>query len=118
MTLFSFILGAFWHSRIMFGKIWTKENYGEKVPDKSNAPLMFGGTAFFHLLAMIGLSAVASGQGAVKGLLTGILIMLVWILPAMGGTYLFASRSTKLLAVDTGMYLILFSIAGLVMGAW
>lgn len=118
MTLFSFLLGALWHSPGLFGKIWSRENYGDKTPDKSGAPLMFGGTALLHFVAMAGLSAVASGQGAMQGLLSGVLIMLVWVFPAMGGTYLFASRPLKLLGIDAGMYVVLFAAAGLVMGIW
>jgi hypothetical protein len=40
-----------------------------------------------------------------------------WI-PAMAATYLFANRSMKLLAIDAGMFVVLFSLAGLVMGIW
>jgi len=36
----------------------------------------------------------------------------------MTATYLFANRSLKLLAIDAGMYIILFALSGLVMGIW
>jgi hypothetical protein len=118
MTIFSFVLGAIWHQPFLFGKIWNQENYPGNIKPKINAPLIFGGTAIMHLLAISALSAVVSGMGGMDGLLTGLLIALVWILPAMSGTYLFASRSVKLLAIDAGMYLVLFPLSGLVLGTW
>ena len=80
--------------------------------------LIFGGTALAHFLAIAALSAVLSGTGAIHGLLTGLLISLVWVVPAMAGTHLFANRSLKLLAIDAGMYILLFTLTGLVMGIW
>ena len=117
MTVISFALGFAWHQPFLFGKAWKQEN---KYDDsrKINAPLIFGGTAVMHLLALAGLNAVTTGIGALNGLHMGLLISFVWVLPAMTGTYLFANRSVKLLAIDAGMYLVLFSLAGLVFGVW
>lgn len=118
MTAFSFVIGFAWHSKSLFGKTWGLENNPNNVQRNVNAPLVFGGTVVMHFLAIASISANVSGQGCLNGLLTGLLISLVWILPAMSGTYLFASRSLKLLAIDAGMYIVLFSICGLVLGIW
>ena len=83
-----------------------------------NAQLIFGGTAVMHFLAILSLSAIISGHGGKYGILTGFLISIVWIVPAMSGTYLFANRSIKLLAIDSGMYIVIFSLSGLVLGIW
>ena len=110
MTVLSFVLGFAWHQPFLFGKTWKKENkYDED--QKINAPLIFGGTAVMHFLALAGLNSV-------HGLHMGLLISFLWILPAMAGTYLFANRSLKLLAIDAGMYMALFSLSGLVFGIW
>ena len=117
MTIVSFMLGALWHSKLLFGKTWKKENkYGDKV--NVNAPLIFGGTALMHFVLLAGISAQVSGHGAVEGLLIALTISIVFVLPAMAGTYLFANRSLKLLAIDAGMYIVLFCMAGLVLGIW
>jgi hypothetical protein len=118
MTVFSFVLGALWHQPFLFGKTWSDVNYPGGIKQKINAPLIFGGTAIMHLLAIAALGAVVSDKGSVDGLLTGLLISLFWIMPAMCGTYLFATRSLKLLAIDAGMYILLFSLSGLVLGTW
>ncbi len=118
MTIFSFALGAFWHRPFLFGKIWARENNPNNIQVKINAPLIFGGTAIMHFIAIAALSALVSGQGGVKGVMSGLFISIIWIVPAMGGTYLFANRSLKLLAIDAGMYIILFSLTGFILGIW
>ena len=118
MTIVSFALGAFWHSPVLFGNTWKQKNNPDNKPVKINAPLIFGGTAVLHFIALAALSAFVAGTGAVNGLKMGIFVSAGWIIPAMGGTYLFASRSLKLLAIDAGMYVVLFALSGLVFGIW
>jgi len=118
MSLLSFALGYAWHQPYLFGDLWKRENFPGGMPEKINKPLVFGGTALFHFMANAGLSAIVSGEGALYGFSVGFLASLFWILPAMGGTYLFANRSLKLLAVDTGLYIFLFSVSGCILGIW
>lgn len=118
MTIFSFMLGFLWHRQSLFGKIWEAENNPQHIKRKVNAPLVFGGTAVVHFIALSALGAVVAGTGVTNGLLTGLLVSVVWIFPVMAGTYLFASRSVKLLLIDAGMYVLLFSVSGLVLGIW
>jgi hypothetical protein len=116
MTIFSFIIGFAWHRPLLFGKTWSSENNPNNIKQKINAPLIFGGTAVMHFIALSALAAVVSKQGSLNGFLYGFFIAVLWIVPAMTGTYLFANRSLKLLAIDSGMYIVLFSISGLVFG--
>jgi len=118
LTIFSFLLGTLWHQPFLFGTIWKKENNAQNINQKINAPLIFGGTAIMHFLSISGLSAFASGKGGTEGLFVGFFISIVWILPAMAGTYLFANRSIKLLGIDSGMYIFLFTISGYILGIW
>ena len=103
LTIISFIIGFIWHQPFLFGKTWKHENNPNNLPIKINAPLIFGGTAVVHFLAIMSLSAIISGQGAVNGITIGFLISVVWILPAMTGTYLFANRSKKLIIINTSI---------------
>lgn len=118
MTVVSFALGAFWHSPVLFGKLWKKENNYNTPKEELNMPLIFGGTAVLHFVALAALNTVISGSGALNGLLTGLLVSIVWTLTTLGGTYLFANRSIKLLLIDAGMYVVLFSLSGFVFGIW
>lgn len=117
LTIASFALGFAWHQKFLFGKAWAEENK-ENLARKGNYPLIFGGTALMHFLALAGLSAVVSNIGWQNGLHAGILIWFVWVLPTMTATYLFANRSLKLLAIDAGMYLVLFGISGMILSIW
>jgi hypothetical protein len=118
MTIFSFALGSFWHSPVLFGKVWKKENNFPDSKSELNLALIFGGTAVLNFIALAGLSAVVGGLTLTDGLLTGFSISIVWTLTTIGGTYLFANRSLKILAIDAGMYILLFSIAGTVLAIW
>ncbi len=118
LTIASFIIGFLWHQPFLFGKTWKHENNPSNIPLKINAPLIFLGTAIMHFIGISGLSSVTSGIGGINGFLTGFLISCAWILPAMSGTYLFANRSLKLLAIDAGMYIVLFSLFGAILGIW
>jgi len=118
LTVFSFVIGFIWHSPFLFGKTWKQENNPDSKPIKINAPLIFGGTALAHLVAISSLSLIVSGLGGLNGFKSGFLISIVWVLPAILGTYLFANRSLKLLAIDAGMYIVLFSVSGFVLGIW
>lgn len=118
LTVVSFMIGFAWHQPFMFGKQWKQENNPNNIKIEINAPLIFGGTAVMHFIAITALSAVISGTGALNGAITGALIAFVWILPAMAGTYLFANRSVKLLLIDAGMYLVMFAFFGLILGVW
>ncbi|MHB9055655.1 MAG: DUF1761 domain-containing protein [Paludibacteraceae bacterium] len=118
MTVFSFVVGLLWHSKFLFGKPWKEENYPNNMPVEINAPLVFGGTGVVHFIIFSALSAIVSGLGAMNGLIGGLLISLVWVFPALAGTYLFANRSLRLLFIDAGMYIVLFSLSGLILGIW
>jgi len=117
MTILSFAIGFAWHQPFLFGKLWTEENKAN-LNKKMIIPMIFGGTTIMHFIALAALSAVVAGSGLLNGFLTGLLISILWILPAMSGTYLFANRSLKLLTIDFGMYVVLFSISGLILGIW
>ena len=118
MTILSFPIGFAWHQKFLLGETWKEENKLTLGKKKMNIPLIFGGTAVMHLLALAGLSSVVSNAGWQNGLHAGVLIWFVWVLPPMAATYLFANRSMKLLAIDAGMYMVLFGISGLVLGIW
>lgn len=117
LLIFSFAIGFAWHQPFLFGKTWTEKNFPNGLP-KFNAPQIFGLTAVMHFIAIAGLSAIVSGSGAFYGLIVGFLISIIWILPAMTGTYLFANRSIKLLLIDSGMYVVILSFSGFILGIW
>lgn len=118
LTLFSFLLGALWHSPLLFGKFWKEKNNYTVDKKDLNFPLIFGVTAVGNFIALTGLNAFIANQGVVAGAIGGLMVAGLWIVPAMTATYLFANRSLRLAAIDAGMYVVLFTIAGAVFGVW
>lgn len=118
LAIASFGLGAAWHRRThLLGRIWARENYPEG-PDTSrmNLPLVFGGTAVSHLLLIAFLSSLVSGSGSLFGLEVGFALSVFVVFATMAPTYLFAGRKPSLLLVDTGLYVVLLSVCGLILG--
>lgn len=116
VILLSFVLGALWHSSLLFGKAWKAESGFQQ--EKVKPTLIFGGSAIAHLIAVTALAAVIGTQDAVHGLLSGLFISVCWIATSMGATYLFATRTLKIFLIDAGFYVVFFAVAGLILGAW
>jgi len=118
VTVFSFILGALWHSPVLFGKIWAKE-INRDSNQKVNFKLIFGLSALANFATIVAL-AVFIGKNATlfDGFLKGLMVSIFWVSSSMAVTYLFASRSLKLFLIDAGFYVVFLSIAGMVIGLW
>jgi hypothetical protein len=118
VTILSFILGALWHSSVLFGRIWAKEINKDKN-QKINFKLVFGLSAIANLVAVIALAAfIGDDSTAIKGLIDGLVVSIFWISSSIAVTYLFESKSLKLFLIDAGFYIIFFSIAGFIIGTW
>jgi uncharacterized membrane protein len=120
VTIISFPLGALWHSKKLFGKAWAED--AKSSVDKNNKAAMFrlfSLSALFHFITVVGL-AVTIGKDAtlLLGLMTGFLISFAWIFTTIGVTYLFVGRPFRLILIDAGFYLVFFSFAGMLLGAW
>jgi hypothetical protein len=118
VTVLSFVLGALWHSPVLFGKTWSKEIKRDK-DQKIDFKLIFGLSLVANFAALVMLAAfVGKNSTAFQGLIDGLLISIFWIASSIGVTYLFATRSLKLFLIDAGYYIVFFPIAGMILGAW
>lgn len=120
VTLFSFALGALWHSALLFGKVWAKDSGTKYNKDNHGNPVViFGLSGVLHLVAVIALAVfVGSGASALSGFLKGLLVSIVWISTSLGVTYIFAGRSFRLFLIDAGFYIVFLSLGGLIFGLW
>ncbi len=120
VTILSFPLGALWHSKKLFGKAWTEDARPVFDSSKKGSSLkLFGPSAVLHFIAVTGLDMVIGpGATAVSGLLTGLFISILWVTTSLAVTHLFAGRSFRLILIDAGFYVVFFSLAGLILGAW
>jgi hypothetical protein len=121
ITIMSFALGSLWHSKLMFGKAWKEDAKPVFDPNKKASVIrLFGLSALYHFIAILGL-AVFIGPNPYcvwVGLEKGFLVSLVFISTSIGVTYLFAGKSFRLFLIDAGFYVVFYSLAGLILGAW
>jgi uncharacterized membrane protein len=119
VTVLSFMLGAFWHS-VLFNKAWKEDsNSIYSSENRGNPGKIFGLAGISHLAAVIALAMFIGNQStALCGLIYGLIVSLVWVATSIGVTYLFVGRSFRLFLIDAGFYVVFYSIAGLILGAW
>lgn len=118
-TILSFVLGALWHSPVLFGKAWTSEVNPSHEKSGVHFGMVFGLSAVLHFIALTALAAlIGKDSNAAMGLLTGLIVSIVFVSTTIGVTYIFAARSIRLFFIDAGFYIVLFSIAGLIIGLW
>ncbi len=115
VSIVATVIGGLWHLPFLFKKTRGRE------PDSGGAgrikrPLVIVLSLVFYLVIFTNLSLVVAGTGPISALLTSLQISIVWLATALGGTYLYAGRSWRLLAVDSGLYVIIFALGGLTLG--
>jgi len=119
LTVFSFILGAIWHS-LLFNKAWKEDSMSAyNSENRGNPGILFGLTGVSHLVAVIALAIlIGHNSTAVCGLLYGLTVSVAWISTSIGVTYLFVGRSFRLFLIDAGFYVVFYTIAGLILAIW
>ena len=120
VTIISFPLGMLWHSQKVFGKAWTEDGKPKFTGwRKSNYIRLFSLTAVFHFIAITGLDVlIGPNATALTGLVIGFFVSLLWVSVGIAVTHMFVGRTFRLIAIDAGFYVVYFSIAGLILGAW
>ena len=119
-SLIGFVVGFLWYGPI-FGKAWMAETgMTEEKAKESNMAKTMGITFVLQIfmaycLAMfIGDPSIDITMATFYGFLTG----LGWILPTMIINNLFEQRSIKLSLIQGGYCVVVFTLMGLVLGAW
>lgn len=119
-TVVAFAIGGAWYSRTMFGSIWLEEvGLTEEAVNNANMPVTFGGTFVLQFLAVTALAVLAGPDSTWQsGLQIGLLVGIFWIATAYGITYLFEQRSLRLFFINAGYNVVLFAVAGTLIGFW
>ncbi len=114
-----FALGAVWYAPPVLGKTWLRlTGIDPDAPGPSVAAVMSAGFAttaisVSALALFLGPSAgVASGLAA--GLVAGVGISSMTVV--LNGLY--EGRSATLMAINAGYQIVIFTVAGLILGAW
>lgn len=119
LTVFSFMLGAFWHS-VLFKKPWKEDSKSIYNSENRGNPFkIFGLTGISHLVAVMALAMfIGHSSTAVCGILYGLVVSIVWVSTSIGVTYLFVGRSFRLFLIDTGFYVVFYTVSGLILAIW
>jgi len=119
LTVFSFMLGAFWHS-VLFNKAWKEDSKSEYNSENRGKPgKLFGLAGISHVVAVIALALlIGHNSTAICGLLYGLTVSIAWVSTSIGVTYLFVGRSFRLFLIDAGFYVVFYTIAGLILAIW
>ncbi|MDR3632734.1 MAG: DUF1761 domain-containing protein [Isosphaeraceae bacterium] len=118
-ALSSFVLGGFWYSPAMFGRIWNREAGRGDNMQHGHPALVFG---LSFVLALIAASVFAVFLGSKPSLPfaagAGFAAGLCWVGASFGINYLFASRSFKLWLIDGSYHTAQFTLFGMILGLW
>ena len=112
-TVVGFVLGGLWYGPL-FGKAWLAEMGGE-VKQRMGKPVLFGVTILLTFIAALVFGAfLGPHPGLPLALGAGISAGVAWVAFSMGIAYMFAGRSTALIAIDCGFVVVEFTLFGLV----
>lgn len=113
-----FGVGALWYGPL-FGKAWMAERgITQEDAAKSNMPLIFGTAFVLNLIASFVLDHVLGTYGAPDlGLSVMIAggIALGFIVTSLGVNYLFSRMSLRLFLIDSGYWLVVYCVMGVVL---
>ncbi len=120
-ALSTFLLGGVWYSPALFGNAWMRENgFTEEQLKKRNMARIFGFSFLWGLIMSVNLAmflndpATDLSWGASAGFLAGF----GWVAMAIFVLGLFEGRSTRLMLINAGYFIVSFVIMGLILGAW
>jgi hypothetical protein len=116
-TVVVFILGGFWYSPALFGRI--SGVVTEQGGAGRNMQAVFVVAYFFQWLAASFLAAVLGPNStATYGLMIGLMVGLFFVTTALGITNIFDNKPLRHLFVNGGYHTVSFGIMGLIIGFW
>ncbi len=119
-SLVGFVIGFVWYGPL-FGKAWMQEaGLTEEDVENGNMAKIFGITFVLQVIMTFCLAmfladdSIGISEGTFYGFLTGA----GWILPTMIINNLYEQRSFKLSFIQGGYWVVVFTLMGLILGAW
>ena len=118
-AIVGFPLGALWYGPV-FGKAWmAATGITPERAKQANMAKIYGTTLLLNLVISTSLAMfIGPGSTLQEGLFAGFMAGLTFVAAAIGITYLFEFRSLKLWAINAGYQVVVFSLMGVILGAW
>lgn len=118
-TLFSMILGSFWYSNALFGKIWqedSKVEMGKVAATKAYVLTTVGALVLAYVTALfLGMLNVTTIQGGVQ---TGFWIWLGFVATTSLVHHVFEGKPMRLYFVNIGYHLVELMVIGAILATW
>jgi len=119
-SLVGFVVGFVWYGPL-FGKAWMKEiGLTEEDVQSGNMVKIFGVTFILQIIMTYCLAMFLADDSIDLAMATfyGFLTGAGWILPTMIINNLYEQRSFKLSFIQGGYWVVVFTLMGLIIGAW
>lgn len=114
-----FAIGGVWYGPLFADRWQRASGVTEEIARASNLPLVFISTFVMELIAALGIALVVGADATpVEGMLTGLLLNLLLVLPVLGVLSVFERKSWDLWWLNAGYNLIGFLAMGAVIGAF
>lgn len=120
-SISAFIIGSLWYSPVLFANAWMKEAGLDEEQLKDANMIKIFSLAFVFILIMafclamfLNDPAIDMTAGAFYGFLTGF----GWISLALAVNSLYERRSWKYIFINGGYWTVVFTLMGLILGAW
>ena len=112
-----FAVGGVWYGPL-FSKPWmAASGVTEEQARESNLAAIFGATLVLEVIAAVGLAAVIGQDASLgSGVVTGVLVALLIVVPVLGVMSLYERKGVTLWALNAGYTLIGFAAMGAIIG--
>ena len=118
-AIVGFPLGALWYGPL-FGKAWmAATGITAERAKQANMVKIYGTTLVLILVFSVSLAMFIGPNSTLQdGLFAGFMAGFTFVAAAFGITYLFEFRSFKHWAINAGYQVVVFSVMGIILGAW
>jgi hypothetical protein len=113
-----FLIGSLWYGPL-FQKPWMAlTGISKETPGQNSMGLTFGLSFVLNLIIAVSLAMFIGGGDWKFGFFAGFMSGFTFVAMAFGITYLFESRPFKLWLINAGYQTVVFTIMGVIIGAW
>lgn len=119
-TLINMVVGAIWYSKALFAKQWASLT-GRKMDEMGDGASSYAITtlgAFVQAYILTHFVAYTGATTALEGATTGFWLWLGFVAITQGVNTVFAGTRKKLLAINTGYFLVVLLINGALLAVW
>lgn len=118
-ALSAFLLGGLWYSPALFANQWMRlTGQSEEVLKGGSMAAIFGGAFVLNLIAAYVLAMFLGPMPLKFATLAGLSVGLCWVATSLGVNYLFERRPLGLWLINSGYFVLQFTIMGAIIGAF